>query len=283
MKFDRIISRAMPLPWQAGEKVPWDDPAFSDRMLEQHLAQTHDWASRRMSVIEHQLEFIKDLLTRHGGKRILDLGCGPGLYTQLLAQAGYDCTGVDFSPASIRYAREAAEKASLSIDYVLADVREYIPAEGFDLVMMLFGEFNVFKEADAGRLLAQAFAALSEDGILLMEVQTFEAVHAGGRQPHGWEALENGIFCDAPHLYLEEHAWDPASTTATTRYTIIDAATADVTEYGASVKAYTESGYHSLLQSTGFAKIEAVKPDMWPVGDIFSDKLQTYCAFRKGA
>ncbi|EML7085619.1 SAM-dependent methyltransferase, partial [Klebsiella oxytoca] len=35
-------------------KIPWDEPAFSQRMLENHLSQEHDWASRRLAVIEQQ-------------------------------------------------------------------------------------------------------------------------------------------------------------------------------------------------------------------------------------
>ncbi|EIQ8028342.1 class I SAM-dependent methyltransferase, partial [Salmonella enterica subsp. enterica serovar Newport] len=31
-------------------KIPWDEPAFSQRMLENHLSQDHDWASRRLTV-----------------------------------------------------------------------------------------------------------------------------------------------------------------------------------------------------------------------------------------
>ena len=31
-------------------KIPWDEPAFSQRMLENHLSQEHDWASRRREV-----------------------------------------------------------------------------------------------------------------------------------------------------------------------------------------------------------------------------------------
>jgi len=40
-----LINRKMPEPW--AEKIPWDDPAFSERMLKEHLSQEHDAASRR--------------------------------------------------------------------------------------------------------------------------------------------------------------------------------------------------------------------------------------------
>lgn len=39
-----------PAPWSEDEKIPWHDPDFSHRMLEEHLAQDHDAASRRSEV-----------------------------------------------------------------------------------------------------------------------------------------------------------------------------------------------------------------------------------------
>ena len=55
--------------------------------------------------------------------KILDLGCGPGLYASRLARLGHRVTGIDFSPASIRYARQQAEKAGLSCTYIELDLR----------------------------------------------------------------------------------------------------------------------------------------------------------------
>lgn len=106
-------------------KIPWNDPAFSQRMLENHLSQEHDWASRRFSVIEQQVAWITSQLPM--GARILDLSCGPGFYTHRLAQQGFHCTGVDFSPASITYARQQAQVAGLNIDYLQQDVGSMRP------------------------------------------------------------------------------------------------------------------------------------------------------------
>lgn len=69
---------------ETGGKIPWNDPDFSRRMLENHLSQEHDWASRKLSVIEQQVDWIARQLPV--GATILDLGCGPGFYTQRLAQ-----------------------------------------------------------------------------------------------------------------------------------------------------------------------------------------------------
>ncbi len=100
----RIIGRDNPpSDWQTWSKIPWDEPGFSARMLENHLSQEHDWASRTNTAIDAQVAFIHRQLPSEA--HILDLGCGPGLYTSRLNALGHQCTGVDFSPASINYAR----------------------------------------------------------------------------------------------------------------------------------------------------------------------------------
>lgn len=248
-------------------------------MLRNHLSQEHDWASRRLDIIERHVSCIDHLLD---GKtsRILDFGCGPGLYTHRLARLGHECTGVDFSPASIDYAKEAAAGESLQISYELRDLREFVPEGRFDLVMMLFGEFNVFAANEALSLLKAAFASLKDDGHLLIEVSTFNAILADGKLPSTWEPLSSGLFSDNPHLYLQEHFWDEAETSATARYTIVDAQTGDVTEYGSTTKAYHEHQYLALLEDAGFREVRKLTESEWPPGEIFSNRLQTYYCSR---
>ena len=277
MNLNDIIARqSPPAPWSAGEKIPWNDPEFSRRMLENHLSQEHDWASRRLSVVEQQIEWIASRALAGKKARVLDLGCGPGFYTHRLAQLGHDCVGVDFSPASIGYAERLAGEDGLSIEYVLEDVRAYEPVGRFDLVMMLFSEFNVFRERDALTLLEKAQRALNDNGVILIEVSHFDAVKQQGRLPATWEALETGLFLERPHLYLQEHFWDADSSTATTRYTIVDAQSTAVMEYGASMKAYSDEQYREMLVKTGLSGIRMLDVDEWPVGDVFAEKLQTY-------
>ena len=74
--------------------------------------------------------------------RVLDLGCGPGLYTSRLARRGHTCVGIDFSPASIEYAREVARTQQLACEYHLADLRHAAYGTGYDLAMFIFGEIE---------------------------------------------------------------------------------------------------------------------------------------------
>ncbi|MCI8484656.1 MAG: class I SAM-dependent methyltransferase [Lachnospiraceae bacterium] len=59
---------------------------------------------------------------------VLDLGCGTGKMTRLLAQAGYDMIGIDYSEEMLQIAREASFDLSAEgqdILYLLQDMREF--------------------------------------------------------------------------------------------------------------------------------------------------------------
>src|SRR5512139_2343116 len=120
---DILYRASPPEPWAEGDKIPWHDPDFSRRMLREHLSQAHDAASRRTIIVEEQVEWIHQQVLNSRASRVLDLGCGPGLYSSRLAQRGHTCVGIDFSPASIEYARRTAQSQQLACEYHLADVR----------------------------------------------------------------------------------------------------------------------------------------------------------------
>lgn len=76
MDISTLISASRHIHLSAQEsKIPWDEPAFSQRMLAKHLSQEHDWASRRQEVIEQQVEWIASQLPP--GAYILDLAAAP--------------------------------------------------------------------------------------------------------------------------------------------------------------------------------------------------------------
>ena len=107
---DIVKHPSKPVPWAEGENIPWHDPAFSERMLAEHLTQDHDLASRRKETIDKHVQWIHNELLGKQPMRILDLGCGPGLYTSRLAALGHECVGIDYSPASIQYAEKHAKR-----------------------------------------------------------------------------------------------------------------------------------------------------------------------------
>ncbi|MEW5830721.1 MAG: methyltransferase domain-containing protein, partial [Chloroflexota bacterium] len=241
-----------PRPWAEGEKIPWDDPDFSRRMLKEHLSQRHAAASRRTPVIKKHVAWIHEFLLGGQPSRILDLGCGPGLYSARLAGLGHACRGIDFAPASIEY---AVKHAPETCSYTLGDLRITGYGSGYGLAMLIFGEFNVFKPADARLILGKACQALDPGGKLLLEVSTIDALYESGNQPATWYTAENELFADAPHLCLMESFWDDEQHVATERYYIVDLASGGVTRYASSSQAYEREEFVAMGRQAGFREV----------------------------
>ena len=197
---------------------------------------------------------------------MLDLGCGPGLYTARLAALGHECVGVDVAPAAIDYARARAAAAGLACTYRLEDVRTAWHSPGFGLAMMLFGEINVFRSADARLVLTRARAALADGGLLLLEAHTEAAVRRMGRAAATWRTHAEGLFSPRPHLRLDEAFWDEARRVATHRYFVVDAESGSVERHAESVQAYSAEEYRSLLGETGFA-LRRTEPSLDGTGE----------------
>jgi SAM-dependent methyltransferase len=244
-----------PEPWTEGDNIPWHEPAFSARMLPEHLTQAHDAASRRTATIERQVAWIDETVLGGRPTAILDLGCGPGLYSSRLARRGHTSVGIDFSPAAIAYAQAEAATRGLACRYELADIRNADYGSGFGLAMVIYGEMNVFPRAVAAHILSGLHRALDDDGTLLLEPHTFEAIERMGRRSPTWYTAEQGLFSDTPHLVLTEHFWHRPDQAATTRYFVVDLADGTVTRHAQSFRAYTEADYLQLLQECGFADV----------------------------
>jgi 2-polyprenyl-3-methyl-5-hydroxy-6-metoxy-1,4-benzoquinol methylase len=253
---DLINRKGAPTPWEEGDNIPWNEPGFSRRMLNVHLSQANDAASRRFEIIDRQVGWVHTSLLKSKVSSILDLGCGPGLYSTRLARLGHTCYGIDYSPASIEYAAATAHREQLNCDYLCQDIRqaEYPPDK--DLVMLIFGEFNVFRPVDIAKILDKSFEALKPGGILLMEPHTFRMVKKLGRQTASWYSSPGGLFFDASHVVLQENIWDENTHTATIRYFVLQTGTGLITRYAQTFQAYLDGEYRDLLIKHGYENIE---------------------------
>ena len=76
---------------------------------------------------EEWSRYVIELLRKYGVSDglVLELGCGTGSMTELLAKAGYDMIGVDIAEDMLELAVEKREKSGLDILYLLQDMREF--------------------------------------------------------------------------------------------------------------------------------------------------------------
>jgi len=254
-----IVNRVTPPePWQEGDNIPWNEPGFSGRMLKWHLSQDHDLASRRLAIIDHHVAWIHaTLLGGKPGAHILDLGCGPGLYGERLSLLEHKYTGIDFSPASIEYARQTAKERGLSCEYIFGDLRDtsFGPDRSYDLVMQIFGEINVFRPSHARIIFLKALNALKPGGKLLIEASSEASIRSRSGNNTSWYSSHSGLFSAKPHIVLQETFWEEHRKTLTERYSVIDAASGTVERFASSYQAYTDAEYNKVLTECGFINI----------------------------
>lgn len=103
-----------------------------------------------------------DLLGASAPRRLLDLGCGPGVAAQAMVAAGWQVQGVDGSPAAVYEARRRGIRADL------ADLDRWEPdGSVYDAVLAL----EVLEHLDdPGRLLARAREALAPAGAAVFSI-----------------------------------------------------------------------------------------------------------------
>jgi len=91
------------------------------------------------------------LLGNVRGKRILDLACGDGSNTRILARRGARVTGVDFSERLIEFARQSERKEKLGIEYHVSDAAnlEKFESDHFEVVtcFMALMDIENYREA----------------------------------------------------------------------------------------------------------------------------------------
>lgn len=98
--------------------------------------------------------------------RALDLAAGEGRNAIWLAQAGWQVTAVDFSTVAIDRGRSLAEHQGVTVDWIVADVRDYQPAPGaFDAVIVAYLHLPA---DDLNPILTRAAQAVAPGGRILV-------------------------------------------------------------------------------------------------------------------
>lgn len=104
---------------------------------------------------------------------ILDLGCGTGTLTELLARRGYDMIGVDNAEEMLRIAMEKRERSGLDILYLLQDMRELELYGTVGTVVSVCDSLNyLLDEEDIVRTFERVNNYLYPQGIFIFDFNT---------------------------------------------------------------------------------------------------------------
>jgi SAM-dependent methyltransferase len=197
-----------PIPFDPAYELDWGEPEFARRLLREHLDQSHDGASRRATIIARHVRRLRRLIPATPS-RILDAGCGPGLYAVELARLGHHVTGVDVSAPALRHARSLVRdaKPSGSAAFLRADLRDVELAPGtFDAALLVYYVIEAFPRAIQPLVLTRLANALGSDGVLIAEMRLRP------QQPPGrlewWDAVPSSLLSDRGHLLLGDSVYD---------------------------------------------------------------------------
>lgn len=96
----------------------------------------HKRAELHSPMSERWLYEIKNQLPQDRNLRVLDVGCGAGFFSVLLAKEGYQVTGVDLTPDMVENARTLAEEEKTDCEFFVMDAENLRFAdESFDVVI----------------------------------------------------------------------------------------------------------------------------------------------------
>ena len=119
------------------------------------------------------LEILPDIRDLEG----LDIGCGEGHNTRLLARRGARMTGIDISERFIEHARAEEERETLWISYRVADAANLpYPAKTFDFAT---GFMSLMDIPEVERVVFEAYRVLKPGGCFQFSIShpCFDAPH----------------------------------------------------------------------------------------------------------
>ncbi|MFC2017765.1 class I SAM-dependent methyltransferase [Chloroflexota bacterium] len=255
MDFEELV-RLSPRPplYEKGTAGMWDDPHISKYLLEAHLDLDTDMASRKRTTIEGTVNWILDRAGKQN-MNILDLGCGPGLYAELLAARGHRVTGVDFSSRSIDYARNRATGKNLDIKYLYGNYLQLGLEKEFHLAIMIYCDFTALTPQERAGLLVNVRRALKPSGSFIFDVLNDKVVEDKifSRECKMESA---GFWSNRPHMVLSESLHYPERKVILDQYIVMED-TGSYRIYRFWHHYFSPEEMKAELGSNGFTEIES--------------------------
>ena len=257
-ELQKINARPKPFEFYTADEL-WTNEHTAKHMLEYHLNESIDASSRNRRFIERSVEWIASHFDVDNNTKIADFGCGPGLYTTLLAERGAIVTGIDFSENSLTYAKQVATEKGLNVNYVFTNYLDFETTQRFDLITMIMCDFCALSPEQRKKMLSKFHSMLKPDGSVLLDVYSLNSFHQKEEaasyefnQLHGfWSPEEYYCFVNT-FKYEQEHV-------ILDKFTIIEASrTREVYNW---LQYYNQDALRHEFEENGF-KVEEPYSDV---------------------
>ena len=210
----------------------------------EHWDELIDWEARAAS----EGSFFIDLLKKLGKTSVLDAATGTGFHSVQLLKAGFNVTSADGNARMLVKAFDNAQRHGHVMRTVHADWRwlnRDVQDHLFDVVICLGNSFtHLFEDQDRRRALAEFYAALKHDGVLIIDHRNYDGI------------LDNGFSSKHKYYYCGQ--------TATAQPVHVDEGLArfeyrfaDGTQHHLNMFPLRRNYLCDLITNAGFQKIES--------------------------
>ena len=201
-----------------------------------------DWNARA----ESEGRFFIDMLKARGKEKILDVATGTGFHSIQLLKAGFEVTSVDGNAEMLTKAFENARERDLVLQTIHADWRwlNKDVHSKYDAIICLGNSFtHIFNERDRRRALAEFYAALRYDGLLILDQRNYDAI-----LDEGFSSKHKYYYCGDQVSAEPEHVDEGL---ARFRYTFPDGA-----EFNLNMFPLRKNYMQTLFKEVGFQKVK---------------------------
>jgi len=198
---------------------------------------------------ELEADFIESSLGLDRHSSILDIPCGGGRLSSVLATRGYNMTGLDFGEKLIKHASDSAPVSQGTINWVCHDMRDIQFPDKFDGAFCWWNSFGYFDDVTNAKVLKAISKSLKPGAQFILDTPLVET-----RVPE-IESQDKEWWQVGDLIILEERRFDYPNSRVESDWTFIRDGLVETKHL--SLRLYTFKEISELLYSAGFGSHKA--------------------------
>lgn len=177
----------------------WTNEEIAPFIFQSYFNNAIYGGSKNEQFVEKAVEYINSIAKEHSCKSILDLGCGPGVYTVPLAELGYEVRGVDFSEKAINYAETNKNEQLRNLNHTVGNILTFRSNIKYDMVLLLYETYSSFNKKDRATLLNNITNNIKNNGIFILDIAS-DKRFSEQSPAKGWQFFNaRELFIEKPH------------------------------------------------------------------------------------